>query len=158
MCAAKKEEACLATEMELRMYTRCLAWDLAGNDYGHRAVEWINIRISQRNLLMQFTYFQNQAWLLALMEFFVGSKVVNKDYVVRGQATLLTLMFGPACEDNTGHYGPGSLTHAQKVVINELNNHTDWSAFIETVAEDFHTVSFVRSCVLSVESILLFSY
>jgi len=124
MSSNKREEACLASEMELRMYTRCLAWDLAGNDYGHRA-----------------------AWLLAIMDFFVGSgsKVTNMDHVVQGQATMLTLMFGPACEDNSGHYsgqgeptGP-ALSQAQKVVVNELNNHTDWSAFTETVAEDFHT-------------------
>ena len=38
MSSNKREDACLASEMELRMYTRCLAWDLAGNDYGHRAV------------------------------------------------------------------------------------------------------------------------
>ena len=28
----------LASEMELRLFARCLTWDLAGNDYGHRAV------------------------------------------------------------------------------------------------------------------------
>ena len=76
-----------------------------------------------------------------------ASKVSNKDHVVQGQATMLTLMFGPACEDNLGHYNKGGdsggpqLSHAQKLVVNELNNHTDWSAFSETVAEDFHTVS-----------------
>ena len=38
MACSNREEACLASEMEIRLYTRCLAWDLAGKDYGYRAV------------------------------------------------------------------------------------------------------------------------
>ena len=33
-----KGSPCLSSEMELRLFTRCLSWDFAGNDYGHRAV------------------------------------------------------------------------------------------------------------------------
>jgi len=131
MACSNREEACLASEMEIRLYTRCLAWDLAGKDYGYRA-----------------------NWVLAIMDFFVGTPFVATPRlsipmplhrVAKGQATLFTLMFGPPCRDTQGHHGPGGdkvpgvpLTPDQRVLVTELNNHTDWSAFVEEEALDFH--------------------
>ena len=47
-----------------------------------------------------------------------------------------------------GHHGPGGdkvprvpLTPDQRVLVTELNNHTDWSAFTEEEATDFHEVN-----------------
>jgi len=98
-----------ATEMELRLLTRCLTWDVAGNDYGHRA-----------------------AWLLSLMRYFVGNDS-------RQQAMLFLLMFGPACQDSQDHYDhPETLTQGKAIILTELNNHTDWERFVDNVPEDFH--------------------
>ena len=33
-----KHDVCVASEMHLRLTLRCLTWDFAGADYGHRAV------------------------------------------------------------------------------------------------------------------------
>jgi len=111
------QEACLASEMDLRMYTRCLAWDLAGNDYGHRS-----------------------AWILAIMDFFLGPQdCLTKK--AKGQATILSLMFGPSCIENATHYKLleewNELTPYQKIVFNEIINHTNWSVFIEDVANTY---------------------
>ena len=47
-----------------------------------------------------------------------------------------------------GHQGPGGdkvprvpLTPDQRILVTELNNHTDWSAFTEEEANDFHEVN-----------------
>jgi len=118
---ANRQEACLSSEMDLRLYTRCLAWDLAGNDYGHRS-----------------------AWILAIMNFFLDGRLGDFKKA-KGQATVLVLMFGPACADNTSHYTAlhqdeihPDLTPQQRTVISEINNHTDWSAYTENVADNFH--------------------
>merc|ERR1712029_56363 len=110
-------QACLAKEMVLRMCTRCLAWDLAGDNYRHRS-----------------------AWILAIMDFFLGPQdCLTKK--AKGQATILSLMFGPSCIENATHYKLleewNELTPYQKIVFNEIINHTNWSVFIEDVANTY---------------------
>lgn len=108
-CCKNGQELALATEMELRLLTRCLAWDVAGNDYGHRA-----------------------AWLLAIIKYFVGNEP-------RQQGMVFLLMFGPPCQDAQDHYDqPESLTQNKTMILTELNNHTDWERFVENVPEDFY--------------------
>lgn len=108
-CCKKGKDLPLATEMELRLLTRCLSWDVAGNDYGHRA-----------------------AWLLAILEYFVG-----EDH--KQQAMVFLLMFGPACQDAQDHYDqPESLSPSKIMLLAELNNHTDWERFAESIPEDFY--------------------
>ena len=67
------------------------------------------------------------------------------DYFVcnnaKSQAMLFLVMFGPPCPDNQQHYAhldDEKLTQTQKVILNELNNHTEWESFTESVTEDFH--------------------
>merc|ERR1712029_463678 len=102
-------------EMALRMWMRCLAWDLAGNNYRHRS-----------------------AWILAIMDFFLGPRPLTKK--AKGQATILSLIFGPS--GSATHFesleGFNELTPNQKFVINEIMNHTNWSVFIEDVANTYH--------------------
>lgn len=108
-CCHNGQELGLATEMELRLLTRCISWDVAGNDYGHRA-----------------------AWLLAIIKYYVGS-------CARQQAMVFLLMFGPSCQDAHDHYDqPESLTLNQTMILKELNNHTDWDRFVDNVPEDFY--------------------
>ena len=60
----------------------------------------------------------------------------------KGQATILSLMFGPSCSENTTYYKSkedyNELTPNQKIVINEIINNTNWSVFIEDVANTYH--------------------
>ncbi len=35
---SKRQDVCVSAEMHLRLTLRCLTWDFAGSDYGHRAV------------------------------------------------------------------------------------------------------------------------
>lgn len=104
----RREDACLASEMETRLLLRCLTWDFAGNDYNYRA-----------------------SWILSVMKQYVGDKPHQ-------QAMVLLLLFGPACQDSLTHYDqPSGLTVTQKKVLTELNNHTDWDAFVYTSPIDF---------------------
>ena len=34
----QRQDVCVGAEMQLRLSLRCLTWDFATNDYGHRAV------------------------------------------------------------------------------------------------------------------------
>jgi hypothetical protein len=43
----RREDVCVGSEMHLRLVLRCLTWDFAGSDYGHRAV-----RLSAAELLI----------------------------------------------------------------------------------------------------------
>jgi len=108
-CSLNGQDLALATEMELRLLMRCLAWDIAGNDYGHRA-----------------------AWILAIVKYYVGNNPKH-------QAMIFLLMFGPPCQDAQDHYDhPETLTPNQTKILTELNNHTDWERFVDNVPEDFY--------------------
>jgi len=108
-CSDNGHDLALATEMELRLLMRSLAWDVAGNDYGHRA-----------------------AWLLAIIKYYVGSNP-------KQQALIFLLMFGPPCQDAQDHYDqPETLTPNKTKILMELNNHTDWERFVDNVPEDFY--------------------
>jgi len=108
-CCVNGQDLALATEMELRLLMRCLAWDIAGNDYGHRA-----------------------AWILAIIKYYVENNP-------KKQAMVFLLMFGPPCQDAQDHYDhPESLNPNQTKILMELNNHTDWERFADNVPEDFY--------------------
>ena len=42
--ARHRDNVCVATEMKMRLVLRCLVWDFAGGDYGHRSVRGTHAR------------------------------------------------------------------------------------------------------------------
>ena len=99
----------LALEMRTRLTLRGLVWDMVGDDFAHRA-----------------------SWVLATINQLIGNHA-------RQQAIFFLTVFGFVCEDSADHWGePSEMTVAQKLMFEELNNHTDWQAYIEWAPGDFH--------------------
>lgn len=99
----------LALEMRTRLTLRGLVWDLVGDDFAHRA-----------------------SWVLATINHLIGNHA-------RQQAIFFLTVFGFVCEDSVDHWDePSEMTVSQKLMFEELNNHTDWQAYIEWAPSDFH--------------------
>ncbi|TRY63560.1 hypothetical protein TCAL_08697 [Tigriopus californicus] len=105
----KREDVCVVSEMHLRLVLRSLTWDFVGKDYTLRAT-----------------------WILTIIRRFVWQSP-------RAEAMTFFLLFGPTCDDNVSHYEAlGLVNRSQRVVMEELNNHADWSRFEDSNPEDFH--------------------
>ena len=53
---------------------------------------------------------------------------------------------GPSCHDGQSHFdNPNFINEDQRIVMNELNNHADWDAFVDSSPDDFHEARVVRS-------------
>lgn len=105
----KREDVCVISEMHLRLVLRSLTWDFVGKDYTLRAT-----------------------WILTIIRRFVWQSP-------RAEAMTFFLLFGPTCDDNVSHYEAlGLVNRSQRIVMEELNNHADWSRFEDSNPEDFH--------------------
>ena len=99
----------LKLEMKTRLCMRGLVWDFVGDDFAHRA-----------------------SWVLATIKQLIGPNA-------RQQAIFFLSVFGYACEDSGDHWEePSEMTISQKMMFEEINNHTDWQAYVEWAPSDFH--------------------
>ncbi len=60
-------------------------------------------------------------------------------YIPESQAHVFFLLFGPSCADGQSHHDnqPG-LWEGFRLIMNDLDNHADWDAFVDNSADDFH--------------------
>jgi len=98
----------VCAEMRMRLVIRAFSWEMAGEDYAHRA-----------------------HWLISFAERLVGNNVQK-------QAILFYMAFGPACPDGDHLEDPDTVCVGCLKLMGELNNHADWTRFASETPVDFH--------------------
>jgi len=71
-------------------------------------------------------------------------KTISKDWLfqLNLKTTFCLFASGQPCQDSDPHYAnPADLTPAQRTVLNEVHNHTDWDAYSDNVAENYTEVN-----------------